>query len=57
MIAARDNATQDIAQLWFIIDQPQQRIALGALHADAKNVFCGRIEVDDQEAAVEKNYA
>lgn len=57
VVARFDDATQYVAQLGFIVDKPQQRLALRALHANAKDVLRGRIEVDDQKAVVEKNDA
>ena len=57
VIAAAHDAAQDIAQFRFVVDQPQQRRAARPLRADAEDVFCGRIQADDQQVGVEQDDA
>jgi len=57
VIACFDDATEDVAQLGFIVDKLQQGFALRTLNADTKNVFGGRVQADDQQTLIEKNDA
>jgi hypothetical protein len=56
ILVARDgDPAQDLAHLGFVVDQPQQRLAVGASAADAEDVFCGRIQVDNQQVIVQQD--
>ena len=57
MVTRCDDTTQYVAKLGLIIDQLQQGFAPRPLHANAQDIFCGRVQVDDQEAVVEKDDA
>jgi len=52
-----DDTTQNVAHLGFVIDKPQKRLTAGTLLADTEDVFCSRIEPDNQEVRIEKNDA
>ena len=57
VIAGRNYPAEDVAQLRFIIDKSQQRLATRAPLADAENVLRGRIQADDEQVLVEQNDA
>jgi hypothetical protein len=57
VVAGLENAAQNVPQFWLIVDETQQRLAAGALFAYAENVFGRRIEVEYQEALIDKNDA
>lgn len=50
-------AAEDIAKLWFIVNQPQQRFAARAPRADAQDVFRRRIQANDKQVRVEQDDA
>ena len=54
VIAGGGDARQNLAHFRLVIDELQQRLARGALATDAKNIFGGRIEVDDEKVLVEQ---
>ena len=55
MIAGLQDTRQDVVQFGFVVDELHQRSAAGATFTDAKNVFGGRVQADDQQVAIEKN--
>jgi len=57
VVSGFNNATKNVSQLRLIVDELQQRLATCALNANAKNVFGGRVQADDQQALVEKDDA
>jgi hypothetical protein len=57
VIAGGDDAAQDVPQLGFVVDEPQQRFTARAPYTDAENVFRGRVEADDEQVAVEQDDA
>lgn len=57
VIAGLENAAKNVSQFGFVVDEAQQGLALCPLHADAKDIFRGRIEVDDQQVVVDENDA
>ena len=46
-ISRFDDAAENIPQLWLIVNEAQQGLTSSALHANAKDVFGGWIEVDN----------
>jgi len=58
IVIARDaDATQNVPQLRFIVEQSQQRLAASAACADSEDVFCRRVESNNKQAAVEQDDA
>ena len=57
VIAADCDSCQHIAHFRFIVDQLQQWLSVSSLLADTENVFCRRIERDDQQVLIEQNDA
>ena len=57
VVTGFQDATQDVAQLGFVVEEAQQRFAACALHADAEDVFASRVEVDDQQVVVDEDDA
>jgi hypothetical protein len=57
VISRFDDAAENIPQLWLIVNEAQQGLTSSALHTNAKNVFGGWIEVDNQQTTVEKDDA
>jgi hypothetical protein len=53
MVARFDDAAEDVAKLGFIADELEQGCAIRAFRADAEDVFCSRIQTDDEEALVQ----
>jgi hypothetical protein len=57
VVAGGDDAAQDFAQLGLVVDELQQRLTPGSRAADAENVFCRWIYVDNQQAVIKKDDA
>lgn len=57
VIAAFYDAAQYVAQLGFVVDKLQKRFAVRACFADTQNIFRRRVESDDEQCAVEQDYA
>lgn len=56
VVIARGNyPAQDVLQLRVIADQFQKRFAMGTRFADAQDIFCSRVEPDDQQRLIEQN--
>jgi hypothetical protein len=55
VIAGCEDAAKNIAELGLIIEQAQHRFTASPLDTDTQQVFGGRVEVDDQQAAVNEN--
>ena len=51
------NTAQDLAHLRFVVDKLQQRLAACAPAADTKNVFCGRVQVNDEQMLIQQDDA
>ena len=54
MIARRFNARQDILHLRLIVNELQQRLSVGSFLANAKYVFGGRVQSNDQQMLVKQ---
>ena len=57
MIARLADATEDIAEFRVVVEQAQQRLAACALFGNAEQMFGRRIEITNQEGAVENDDA
>ena len=57
VVAGLRNAAQNFAHLRLVVDELQQRLAARALRADTKDVFCCRIQVDDEQMLVQQDDA
>lgn len=57
MIASCAYTTKKLAHFRLIVYEPQQCFTVCAFTAYAKDVFCGRIEVDDEQAAIKQDNA
>jgi len=57
MSVGSNNSRQDIPHLGFVVDQLQKRFTLCTTLANSEYVFGGRVQADNQQVFVEKNYA
>jgi hypothetical protein len=57
VVTGFQHATQDVAELGFVINQAQQRLAACALHADAEDILRRRVEISDQQAVINEDNA
>jgi hypothetical protein len=57
MIAGADDPREDVLEFLFVADEPEQRLAASPFCADPEEIFCSRIERNDQERAVQKDDA
>jgi hypothetical protein len=57
IVTRLQHAPENVAHLGLVVDQPQQGLAARALQADAEDVLGRGIEIDDQQAVVDKNDA
>jgi hypothetical protein len=57
VVAGCRNAAEDLAHFRFVVDKLQQRLAAGALTANAEDVFSRRIQVDDQQVLIQEDDA
>lgn len=57
VIAGFDDAREDVPQLGFVADELQQGFIASTRFTDAKYVFGGRIEANDEQGFIEKDDA
>ena len=57
VVTGRRHAAEHLAHLRFVVDKAQQRLAPGTPATDTEDVFCGGVEIDDQEVLVEQDHA
>lgn len=57
MIAGGVDSCEDVTELRFVVQQPEQRLADRTSLADAQNVLSGRVDPLDQEVVVEQDDA
>jgi hypothetical protein len=53
--SGRQCSRKHVLDFRVFIDEPQKWLAGGARSTDAKQVFCGRIELNDKKIAIEQD--
>lgn len=56
MVASLNDARQNVAHLWLVVDKLEQGFAARSLLADTQYVFGGWVQSNNQEIPVEQNY-
>ena len=56
VVAGAAHARQDVADFLVVVEQSEQRFAAGPALADAENILCRGIEIEDQQVPVEQDH-
>jgi hypothetical protein len=57
VVAGDSNAVEQLAHFGVVVDEPQQRLAARTFAADTENVFCGRIQINNEQVFVQQDDA